>query len=261
MKRFWRLTLAILGAGLLLAGSGAVLPVRAAETPAKTYTVKAGRVAYDADQKVYHLTATPANPVVFTQDKVTMTMDQCDYDDERQTAVGTGHLKITDPDSTITGDTLKVDFNAKFAQIIANVTIVTQKKREEPKEPAPAEGEKTSYREKKTTITCPQIDYYYADDKKQGTVVGSLKAVQEDKTVYSDKAFYDGVKDEVTLEGSVRLVMQNGNEFRCPKAIISLKTESFSLEDMEGLVVEEKKPPEPPPPPPPAPSPPANGGG
>lgn len=241
----WRLAAAaslcsFLSAALLLTLSS--LPVRAADPPAEQKSEKvqikhADKLFYDAARKIYHLTGN----IVMVQKDVTITMDQCDYDDNNNSAVATGHLKMVDPESTLTGDALKIAFDPKFAQIIGNVTIVTQKKKEE----QPAEGDKkglTEYRQKKTTITCPQIDYYYADDKKQATVHGPLKAVQEDKTVYADKAFYDGIKDEVTLEGNIRILTQGGSEFRCPKATISLKDDWIQAENVEGVAVEEKKP-------------------
>ena len=271
----WRapLALALLGTVLLLAPR-ALAPVRAADQPAtatapaptaaaakkpKTYQLKAGPMAYDAAKKMYHFSSSADQAVVFTQDDVTMTMDQCDYDDEHQTAVGTGHLKITDPESTITGDKLQVDFNKKFAQIIGNVTVVTQKKRTETagEKPAtaaqPAEGDKpagekqgtnlSEYREKKTTITCPQIDYYYADDKKQAAITGPVKAVQEDKTVVADQASYDGVKDTVVLDGNVTVTTEKGDEFHFPTVTISLKDNSFEAPNGTGVVIQrEEKP-------------------
>jgi len=246
--------------GLLLLAPRVLAPARA-QTPsapalspaapatpakkAKTYHVKAGHVEYDGAKKVYHFTTTPAGNVVFTQEDVTMSMDQCEYDDDHQTGTGGGHLKLTDPESTITGDRLDVNFDQKLAHIIGNVTIVTQKKKKE-EAAKPAAGEQkegmAEYREKKTTITCTQIDYYYADDKKQATVVGPVKAVQDDKTVTSEKAFYDGVKDEVTLDGNVHLSMENGSQFGSPKLYISLKDNSFHGEDLQGIAVEEEKP-------------------
>jgi lipopolysaccharide assembly outer membrane protein LptD (OstA) len=205
-----------------------------------------------------------------------MTMDQCDYDDAHQSAVGGGHLKITDPESTITGDKLQVDFNKKFAQIIGNVTIVTQKKKTEtagatPAGAAPAagakptEGEKPAgekeptslgeYREKKTTITCPQIDYYYADDRKQAAITGPVKAVQEDKTVVSDKASYDGVKNTVVLDGNVTVTTDKGDDLHCPSVTIFLDNDSFEASDITGVVIQREEKPAEPTPAPPTPSP------
>ncbi len=240
LKRAWRghVLLAVL---LGLTGPSAFAPACAADPPTEKKPEKvqikhADKLFYDAATKVYHLTGN----IVMVQKDVTITMDKCDYDDNNNSAVATGHLKMVDPESTLTGDSLKIAFDPKFAQIIGNVTIVTQKKKEE----KPGEAEKkglTEYREKKTTITCPQIDYYYADDRKQATVYGPLKAVQEDKTVYADKAFYDGVKDEVVLEGNIRILTQGGSEFRCPKATISLKDDWIQAENVEGVAVEEEK--------------------
>lgn len=243
-------TAALLCAALLLAGAYAFAqqPAPASGTAAsgekstKVQIKHAARLYYDATSKIYHLTG----GVILVHEDVTMVADQCDYDDNNNTAQASGHLKITDPESTLTGDLVKANFDQKLVQITGNVTIVTQKKKEEAKEGKPAEGGSSTvaeYRQKKTTITCPQIDYYYADDKKQATVYGPLKAVQEDKTVYADKAFYDGIKDTVTLEGNIRLITSGGSEFRCPKAIISLKEDWIQAEDVTGVAVEEKEKP------------------
>ena len=276
MRRAGGIGLATLAATLFLLAPRALAPARAADQPAappapaaekkpKTYKLDAGHLAYDSASKTYHLTSSKEKTVIFTQEEVTMTMDQCDYDDAHQTAVGSGHLKITDPESTITGDKLQVDFNKKFAQIIGNVMIVTQKKRAETGAEKPADntkpaGEKqgtnlSEYREKKTTITCPQIDYYYADDMKQAAITGPVKAVQEDKTVVSDKASYDGVKDTCVLDGNVTVTTDKGDQFHCPTATISLKDNSFEAPDITGWVIQREEKPAGPTPPAPAPSP------
>lgn len=218
------------------------------EEPEKeTYKVlieHADKLFYDASTKVYHLTGN----VVMVHEDITLYCDQCDYDDNNNTAVATGHLKITDPESTITGDRVEADFDEKLAIIIGNVTIVTQKKPEEGEEGAEEseEGEEEEkgleeYREKETTITCPQIDYYYAKDTKKATVYGPVKAVQEDKTAWADQAFYDGIKDEVILEGNVRVLTDNGSEFRCPRAVISLEEDWIRAENVTGIAITEEE--------------------
>ena len=182
---------------------------------------------------LWHLTG----HVVMIQEDMTLYSDQCDFDDKANTAVATGHLKLTDPDSTLTGDRIQANFDQKLAQFVGNVTIVTQKKKTE------ENGKPVSeYRQKKTTITCPQIDYYYADDKKQATIAGPVKAVQEDKTLWADKADYDGIKDTVTLTGNIRVQTDAGSEFHCPSATISLKDDTLEAVDLTGVAVEEQKP-------------------
>lgn len=236
----------LLGAvGLLLCAAVTAWPQEAApavaaapeKKPTKVQIKHADQLYYDAATKIYHLTGN----VAMTHEDTTLYADQCDYDDAHNTARCTGHLKIQDTESTLTGDLVTADFTPKLIQLTGNVTIVTQKK--------PTEGEGSSdesqglaeYRQKQTTITCPQIDYYYAEDKKQATVAGPLKGVQEDKTVYADGAFYDGVNDLVTLEGNVRVVTESGSEFRCPKATISLKDDWIKAENVEGVAVTEEE--------------------
>lgn len=209
-------------------------PAAPAPTKADKVTVKhADKLSYDSTAKLFRLTG----HVVMVHNDMTLSADKCDYDDKGNTAVASGNLTITDPESTLTGDQVKADFTQKLTQVIGHVTIVTQKKKEE----GAAEGTLTEYRQKKTTITCPQIDYFYAEDKKQATVAGPLQAVQEDKTLWADRALYDGLKDQVTLEGNIRILMESGSEFRCPRVVISLKDDSFEAEDLTGVAVEEKK--------------------
>lgn len=246
---------ALLACGLSLALLYALPEARAEDPPGAPAQKQASRVQIKrADRlrkegSIYRLTGN----IILVQDDVTMTMDQCDYNDADNTAVASGHLKIVDPEATLTGDSVEADFDQKLARVKGNVTIVTQRKKKE-ESTAGAGGSRSisEYREKKTTITCPQIDYYYADDKKQATVFGPVKAVQEDKTVYADKALYDGLKEEVVLDGNVRLLLENGSEFRCPQATISLNDDWIEARDIEGVAVEESKPEPPPAPPPPA---------
>jgi lipopolysaccharide assembly outer membrane protein LptD (OstA) len=199
----------------------------------KVHVKYAGHLSTEGD--IWHFTG----GVILVHDDMTLTADLCDFNNKAQTAVATGHLKITDPDSTITGDQVQADFNQKLAHIVGNVTIITQRKK--PDKPDTTGGVAEA-REKKTTITCPQIDYLYADDKKQATVTGPVKAVQDDKTVYADAASYDGVADTATLTGNVRLVTTGGSEFRCPAVTISLKDDSMSADNLTGVAVEEEKP-------------------
>jgi len=202
--------------------------------------------------------------VRFSHKDVVLYCDEAEYYDEDHpdkpdTAKCVGNLKIVDPEATITGDLIAVDFDAKLAVITANVRIVAQKKDEEEEatsseaqgEEKPAEekggepGDKKEedkeperledYAEKLTTITCEKVEYYYDDDVKKGIATGNVKAVQEDKTAWADQAVYERIPDEITLTGNVRLKTDEGDEFHSPTAVISIEEDWIRAENVSGI--------------------------
>ncbi len=203
----------------------------------------AKELAYNATQEVYYL----SGDVVFSHQDIKLYCDEAWYNEADDTARATGHLKIVGPESTITGDLATTDFDAEITTVVGNVTVITQKKQDENSEveESPEEEEKPSkfeeYREKKTTITCPKIVYEYADDVKRVTFPGPVKAVQEDKTAWADKAVYEEIEDIVTLTGNVRVKTEKGEEFRSPQVVISVEDEWMRATDVTGITFRKKK--------------------
>ena len=258
---------AALGALLLLAGLGIPKPPAAAQPPADQANespppppqppalapeaeteeteedediVKvehAALVEYDAARELYYLSGN----VIFSHQDVKMYCDEAWYNEADDTARATGHLKIVDPEATITGDLCTADFDAEVATVTGNVTMVTQKKKKE----SEGEEEKPSkfdeYREKKTTITCPKIVYEYGDDVKKANIFGRVKTVQEDKTAWADHAVYEELADIITLTGNVLVRTEKGEEFRSPEVVIATEDEWMKARDVTGITFRKKK--------------------
>ena len=198
----------------------------------------AKELAYDATQKVFYL----SGEVVFSHQDMKLYCDEAWYNEADDTARATGHLKIVGPESTITGDMATTDFDAEIATVVGNVTVIAQQKKEEAsaeEENKPSKFEE--YREKKTTITCPKIVYEYSDDVKRVTFPGPVKAVQEDKTSWADKAVYEEIEDIVTLIGNVRVKTEKGEEFRSPQVVISVEDEWLRATEVTGITFRKKK--------------------
>lgn len=225
---------------------------------------------YDPDTKIYHMTGN----VVFANKDMKLYCDQADYNEEADTARAWGHLRAVDPNSVITGDLLEADFNQDLAIITGSVTVVTQKKNKvgekpqpalekpapagatlatnkphaAPEQAAPSKNDQNKepetfdeYWENKTTITCERLEYYFADDVKRMIATPRVKAVQEDKTVWADRAVHEDLLDLLTLTGNVVLTKTNGDEMRCNKAVISTEEDWIQAEGMSGVTLRKKK--------------------
>ena len=223
----------------------------------------ADQLHWDASAKVMHL----SGGVVFRHEDTRLYCDEAWYNDQDETARALGHLKVQDPETTIVGDLITADFDEEKMVITGNVTMVTQKKKkaesEEEQATGSAEGSESpaagaapeqeeaseeeepeklqDYWEKKTTITGQKVVYYYADDVKKALVYGPLKAVQEDKTAWADEAVYEDLKDQMTLTGNVRVLTDEGDEIRCPRAVIAIEDDWIRAEDITGIVLRREK--------------------
>lgn len=227
----------------------------------------------DAARKLYQLRGN----VVFARRDLKMYCDEAEYNEETDTAVARGHLRITDPNSVITGDLLEVDFGQEIAVVSGNVTIITQKKgnkptataavtQEKPRKSAPraydASGQKPAppsngtqkpkrasqeperleeYWEKKTIITCERVEYHYADNVKKMIATPRVKAIQEDKTVWADTVIYEDIPRRLTLTGNVVLQTDKGDEMRCAKVVASLDEDWLEAEGASIVTVRRKK--------------------
>lgn len=215
------------------------------------------------NQPIYTLTGNAH----LRQEDADLYCDQAEYDEDKDSARATGHLKMTTPEATVTGDLIVADFGKKVADITGNVRLEAQRKKREPEaKPAGAEAKPTEgatppqgeekkgepteqkpsrldeYREKLTVITCEHIQYWY--DEKRAIATGNVVAVQEDKTVTADEGVYiqNDQEETLTLTGNpVKLVMKNGNHMETPKVMIDLKTEVIKTGPATGVFKKEKK--------------------
>lgn len=200
----------------------------------------ADHLRYDAGEGMYYLTGN----VILSHKDIKLYCDKATYDYDNNSAVAEGNPRVVNPDTTVTGDIIEADFDEEVATISGNVIAVTQRKRDDGEE-QPAEGEEEEevprdldeLRDKLTTITCPKVVYRYNEEVKTVHATGRIKAVQEDKTLYADEAFYEELKDIVTLTGDVRVITDKGDEFRCPKAVISVEEDWLQAESITGVAV------------------------
>jgi len=230
------LALALLAAGHAWAQAEAEESGGLAEDEDRARIESADLLRYDPAEGMYYLTGN----VVFSHRDIKLYCDEAVYDYDENSAVAKGNPRVESEDTTITGTVIEADFDDEVATIADDVTIVTQRKREKGEQPAEgADGEEPrhleDYWEKKTTITCQKIVYEYAEDVKRGTATGRIKAVQEDKTCYADQAVYEELKDIITLTGDVRVLTDKGDEFRCPKAVISVEEDWIRAEQVTGV--------------------------
>jgi lipopolysaccharide assembly outer membrane protein LptD (OstA) len=240
----------------------------------RVFIEHADTMRYDPATKTYHLRGN----VVFANRDMKLYCDQADYREDADTAKAVGHLRVTDPNSVITGDLIEADFGKEIAVITGHVTIITQKKanKTEPgqaagslekpgKNGAPAagggngntpsgeasaakpkqEGEGPEhledYWENKTTITCERVEYYYNDDVKKMIATPRVKAIQEDKTVWADTAIFEDIPRLVTLTGDVVLITEKGDEIRCRKAVVSVDEDWIQAEGIKGVTLRKDK--------------------
>ena len=64
---------------------------------------------------------------------------------------------------------------------------------------------------------------------------GPVKAVQEDKTAWAERAVYEELTDIITLTGNVRVITKKGEEFRAPEVVISVEEEWMKARDVTGI--------------------------
>jgi lipopolysaccharide assembly outer membrane protein LptD (OstA) len=201
---------------------------------------QAERARYDSKRGLFYLSGN----ILLEDEDVKLYADEANYNENDDTAACAGHLRVVDPENTITGDAVSADFEAEIAIITGSVKIVTTKAIVAQR---PAEGEAAKPdeppKQRVTTITCDKIVYTYTEGKRRAVATGNLKAVQEDKTVFAPEADYDREKDIVVLGEPVKISMENGNQFECKRATISVTDNWVDMEGFSGIAVRTKKTP------------------
>ena len=242
----------------------------------RVHVEQADQLRYDEKKKQYVLTG----HVKFRHKDTLLYCDKATYDEDNDTAEAEGALRVIDPENVCTGDHVHADFKEeiKLMIITGNVVVVHQKK-EEAAAKAPANGavkaevgkgeagkaaqpaagaakpagddkgqdKAGDFKKKKTTVYADKVEYWYDDAKKLAIATaertGQVRAVQEDKTAWADKAVYDQRPevDEITVTGNVHVKTDKGDEFRCPKAVISVKDDWMQAEGVTGVALNHRK--------------------
>lgn len=213
-----------------------------------------------ADTYILGTRASGGQQNTYQSKDVMLYCDSSVYFNQTDSAIGSGHVKIVDPESTLTGERVNADFEKEIIIISGNVVMVTQKKRKEeasgaagaggaasvaPKADESKAGEKkdtfAEAKYKKTTTTCDRIEYHYADDVRLAYITGPLKAVQEDKTATADAATYREKDGMLDVKGNVRVVTTDGDEYRCASATVGVDDDTLEAQGIEGLLTRKKK--------------------
>jgi len=254
----------------------------------KVIVENADRLRYDGQRKVYVLEGN----VRMKHKDVVLTCDYAEYWEERDEAEARGHLLLRDPESSITGDVVRVDFTDEIALVEGNVVIVTQKRKKGEQEaaasgeeaqaksgaeaagptaggeatggghgdsggvkqqttktqPAGAEAEEEGRpksireaRERKTTIYCPRVRYRYTEGQRYAWISGPIRAEQKGRQAWADQAEYDDEEGVLKLLGNVRVKTDEGDEFTCPAAVVSVDEEWLRAEKISGVAIRKKK--------------------
>lgn len=255
----------------------------------KVVVENADRLRYDGDRKVYVLEGN----VRMRHKDVVLTCDYAEYWEERDEAEARGHLLLRDPESSITGDVIRVDFTDEIAAVEGNVVIVTQKRKKGEQEgaaggsmggqtkpgsgatahggePEPAKASQGSSvgakqetaktqqaggeteeegrpksireaRERRTTIYCPRLRYRYTEGQRYAWISGPIRAEQKGRQAWADQAEYDDEEGVLKLLGNVRVKTDEGDEFTCPAAVVSVEEEWLRAEKISGIAIRRKK--------------------
>ncbi|NCO42358.1 MAG: hypothetical protein COZ06_22415 [Armatimonadetes bacterium CG_4_10_14_3_um_filter_66_18] len=223
------------------AAQGAKPKASAAEPAADKKTkreieVEAGHLHYDNKRMLSILTPSEkVKQVTITEvgEDYQMVADRVEYDERNDSAQGTGNLHFSDPDTTITGDLIVVDFNQKLATVTGNVKLTSHG--EEAKPGKDKQGEKDEdlplkerYRKKKTVMDCDQIDYWYKE--KRAEAHGNLRFHQENRRGTAGKATYFEKDDRLFLEGAVSVTNEKGETAEAPQVTIDNKEDTLAAD-------------------------------
>jgi len=176
-----------------------------------------------------------------------------------------------DVETTVTGDKVMVDMNAKVAVIEGHVTVVRVP---QPKESAPAAGappekatpekpaaetpaapagaqpeqekereDAKAIRRKKATLTCDKLEYYYDEKRALGT--GSVTVKQGERTAKAEQVEFKEKEDLLTVTDNVVVTDEKGQRLECDKAVINTADDSVEAWGIKmiGFVEEEEKKP------------------
>lgn len=189
--------------------------------------VDAGHWQYDNKRMLHVLT--PSDKVKHVTireigEDYEMVADRVEYDDRNDTATGTENLTFSDPDTTIVGDLIVVNFDQKLATVTGDVKLTShgEESEDEDDDDLPL---KERYRKKKTVIDCDQIDYWYKE--KRAEAHGNLRFRQGDRHGTAGKAVYFEKDDVLLLEGEVNVTNKKGETAKAPTVTIDNKEDTM----------------------------------
>jgi len=200
-------------------------------------TVRAPQADYDREKGVMVLGH--GVTIEFADEEMQVTCDKITYQEEDDTAVCTGKVRMFDEETVLTGEKIIVDFEPELATITGSVKIVTTRRSKAEKDKAQDDPEGEPGK-RVTTITCDKIDYTYTEGKRRALATGNVKAVQKDRTLYAQKADYDRETGLVVLGDKVTVEAEDGKG-RCTKATVHVDEDWVIMEPFDGWTYRKKK--------------------
>jgi lipopolysaccharide export system protein LptA len=211
MMRRAPLLLSLLAATFTL--SGIAIQQAGAQKPSVAKSSKSGKVRLrnspagtaitDMNSGVSQIT----RDVVVTQDgeDFILELQKITYNENTNEAVGSGRLKIRSRDSTITGTTLRADFDAKVITIMGNVVMNSH---------GQGNGLKASnnIKRKPSKITCDRVDYNY--ENRQAVLTGNIRMEQDKNVGTCERIDYDEDRNYAKLKGTVLFTNAKGQAIR-----------------------------------------------
>jgi len=173
---------------------------------------EADRLEYDDRQKIMHL----YGHVKLWQGSSVLVCDHAIYYLTTEEAEAGGHLKMTNPQSILTGKELHVFYKKKLAVVNGNVKLVyTPKEKETPKKMISSAP---------ITMTANELQYDWG--RKIATAKGDVLMVQKGRKAWGDTAVFEEILEKLTLDGHVKLFRPPKDTLVCDHLVYELKTDN-----------------------------------
>ncbi len=218
MKTPFKIALLLAGAAPLVALAQPPKAPAKAATSDGAFSIKndrnGGITTYDTERGLGHMTKN----VVVTQsgEDVVIRAQDATFDRNRNIANASIGLSVETRDSTITGDKLFADFNARTATITGHVVIHSHGKND-----GVAAGLRGEAGKKPITVTCERVDWDY--DIRQATATGNIHIAQGVNNGTCNKIVYDEKQNIINLLGNVRFTDDKCNTFIGQNILIYLQ--------------------------------------
>lgn len=184
----------------------------------------------DAKKTVTTFTGIPDKPVTIYHDDSTFNADSIVVRSEGTVHefTCTGHPIFTDPENTITADTVVGMSTPRRAEFQGNVKMVSVPKKKEQKDPKETKGGdlRGKLTGEPTTLTADTMSYDYAN--KYAAAKGNVVVVQKARTIWADEGYYDQKLEKIQLKGNVRVKNAGSEEL---KELKDADTVTVSLQD------------------------------
>ena len=174
--------------------------------------IKADNVIYDksTDKMVF------AGNVVITQEDITLTAEEADFDVDKKIGQISGDIKLVQTDITITGETLEAYLNDKRYIFQEMVKLIQERKDKEEKED-------------NIIWNCKKLEIF--TDTRNLTATGEVKILKKDYTITAEEAVYNDKEQKINLTGKVKIEEQDSKRWISgDKAVFYIETERLEVQ-------------------------------